>query len=195
MTEKNQNQERRKYYRIDDSVIFNYRIVHENQHDPDLPKHQQDASAAFEMADLFGQINQQMRTTLGRIGERSADIAAYLKNLDRKIDLLVEMNLFKEHQSSLQSRRKINLGAGGLSFGTDEKLKQGTLLAIDMILSTALTCLHLTGRVIMVTKGTDNDYPYRISIGFTDISDIEEDQIIKHTLRLQSEQLRANKSK
>lgn len=185
MIENNKNQERRQYYRIDDSVIFNYRIIHD--------KHDEPVPAAFEMIELFGQINQQMRAALGRISERSVDIASYLKNLDRKIDLLIEMNLFKENQSSLQPHRQINLGAGGLSFATDEKLKQGTLLAIDMVLSTDLSCLHLSGRVIMVSNATDSDYPYRISVGFTDISSIEEDQIIKHTMRLQSEQLRAKK--
>ncbi|MCU7939075.1 MAG: hypothetical protein KZQ64_06950 [gamma proteobacterium symbiont of Bathyaustriella thionipta] len=64
---------------------------------------------------------------------------------------------------------------------------------MDMILSTDLLCLHLTGRVIQVSNDKEGDYPYRISVGFTDISESEVDQIIKHIMRLQSGQLRAKR--
>jgi len=67
------------------------------------------------------------------------------------------------------------------------------LLTMKMILSTDLLCLHLSGCVIHVSNHQDGDYPYRISVGFTDISDAEVDQIIKHIMRLQSEQLRSRR--
>jgi len=149
------------------------------------------------LIELFGQMNQQMRVTLGRIGERSADIASYLKSLDNKIELLAEMNLFKENHDALGGRQKINLGAGGLSFDTsfdnNEKLKTGMLLVLDIILSTDLTCLHLTGEVIKVQANDDSNSAYNIAIVFKDISAIEEDKIIKHIMNLQSEQLRAKR--
>jgi len=187
MNENNQPVERRQYYRINDNIIFNYRIV---QKENDVSEQNKKVSAAFEMIELFGQMNQQMRVTLGRIGEKSADIASYLKSLDSKIELLAEMNLFKEDQSILKARQEVNLGAGGLSFMTEEPLENGMLLAIDIILSTDLTCLHLTGQVVKVTDEKNSKPPYNISIAFTDITDFEEDKIIKHIMHLQSERLR-----
>ncbi len=191
-----QSNERRQYYRIDDSAIFSYHLL---TADNEKKKHKVAAEAdkkvstAFEMIELFGQMNQQMSVALGRISENSADIATYLKGLDNKIELLAQMYLFKDNASELEPQREINLGAGGMAFGSDEKLKQGTLLALDMILSTDLLCLHLTGRVIQVSHDKTGQYPYRISIGFVDISDVEVDQVIKHIMRLQSEQLRAKR--
>ncbi len=138
-------------------------------------------------------MNQQMSASLGRISDHSADVATYLKGLDNKIELLAQMYLFKDKQTDLEPHRQINLGAGGLAFGSDEKLKQGTLIAMDMILSTDLLCLHLTGRVIQISNEKNGDFPYRISVGFVDISDNEVDQIIKHIMRLQAEQLRAKR--
>ena len=190
MSESNQPDERRQYYRIDDSAIFTYRVIDKEE---DILQTDQKVSAAFEMIELFGQMNQQMRGTLGRITEHSADIASYLKSLDSKIELLAQMSLFKDNQSGLEPRRQINLGAGGLAFGSDEKLKQGTLIAMDMILSTDLLCLHLSGGVIQVSEQKDGDYPYRVSVGFTDITESEVDLIIKHIMRIQSEQLRAKR--
>ncbi len=187
-----QTDERRQYYRIDDSAIFSYHVIKkelENKPVDDSKK----ISTAFEMIELFGQMNQQMSVALGRISDHSADIATYLKGLDNKVELLAQMYLFKDSGSDLEPQRQINLGAGGLAFGSDEKLKQGTLIAMDMILSTDLLCLHLTGRVIQVSSEKNGDFPYRISIGFVDISDVEVDQIIKHIMRLQSEQLRAKR--
>lgn len=186
----NQSNERRQYYRIDDSAIFTYRVVDKKQ---DILDMDNPVSAAFEMIELFGQMNQQMRATLGRISESSPDIASYLKSLDNKIEMLAQMSLFKDHKSGLEPRRQINLGAGGVAFGLDEKIKQGTLLSMDMILSTDLLCLHLMGRVIQVSNEHQGDYPYRISVGFVDITDSQVDQIIKHIMRLQSEQLRAKR--
>jgi len=196
MSDYNNSNERRQYYRIDDSAIFSYRVLDpESEQQPaqgqeDLESSKK-MSAAFEMIELFGHMNQQMSVTLGRISEGSADIASYLKSLDNKIEMLAQMCLFNDEQSSLEPRREINLGAGGLAFGTDEKLKQGTLIAMDLILATDLLCLHLTGRVIQVSNQKEGDYPYRVSVGFTDISETEVDQISKHIMRLQSEQLRS----
>jgi len=182
-----QPNERREYYRIDDSAIFSYHVLNQEKTDTE------NVSTAFEMIELFGQMNQQMSAALGRISENSSDIATYLKGLDNKVELLAQMYLFKDNKHSLEPRRQINLSAGGLAFGSDEKLKQGTLIAMDMILSTDLLCLHLTGRVIQISNEQLGDYPYRISVGFVDISDVEVDQIIKHIMRMQSEQLRAKR--
>lgn len=190
MNQNTQITERRQYYRINDNVIFNYRII---QDDEKETEHDNKVSAAFEMIELFGQMNQQMRVTLGRISEKSVDIASYLKNLDNKVELLAEMSLFKENQTAPGLRQKINLGAGGLSFCTDDNFQTGTLLAIDMILSTDLICLHLTGSVVEVLDDSSGEYSSKILISFVNISDIEEDNIVKHIMHLQSEQLRTRK--
>ena len=192
MTTNVQPNERRQYYRIDYSAIFSYHVLKKERSDDDQNEIEK-VSTAFEMIELFGQMNQQMSVALGRISDHSADVATYLKGLDNKIELLAQMYLFKDNQSSLEPRRQINLGAGGLAFGSDEKLKQGTLIAMDMILSTDLLCLHLTGRVIQISNEKNGDFPYRISVGFVEISDAEVDQIIKHIMRLQAELLRAKR--
>ncbi len=183
-----QPNERRQYYRIDDNAIFSYHVLNKEKNDTE------NVSTAFEMIELLGQMNQQMSAALGRISENSTDIATYLKGLDNKVELLAQMYLFKDNKHSLEPRRQINLSAGGLAFGSDEKLKQGTLIAMDMILSTDLLCLHMTGRVIQISNEQLGDYPYRISVGFVDFSDVEVDQIIKHIMRMQSEQLRAKRA-
>ena len=190
MNQDNQNSERRQYYRIDDHVIFTYRVL---KKDSDVSELDKKGSAAFEMIELFGQMNQQMRVTLGRISEKSADIASYLKSLDNKIELLAELNLFKESQSSHGLRQKINIGAGGLSFSSNEDLKKGMFLSIDMILSTDLTCLHLTGKVVTVDTDKQDEDSHHVSIAFSDISDVQEDNIVKHIMHMQSEQLRAKR--
>jgi len=155
MNTNTQANERRQYYRINDSAIFSYYVLKDNMLNDEQDKEQlgdEKLSTAFEMIELFGQMNQQMSVALGRISEHSADIATYLKGLDNKIELLAKMHLFQDKQSELEPQRQINLGAGGLAFGSDEKLKQGTLIAMDMILSTDLLCLHLTGRVIQISQ-------------------------------------------
>ncbi len=192
MSETNNINERRQYYRIDDSVIFSFSIVNENTLHRDLDEGTTE-SDSFEMMERFAQMNQQMKVSLGRICELSPETASYLKNLDNKIELLAQMCLFKEQDSDLGTRRQINLGAGGLAFGHDEKLKQGSLLSMNLILSTDLLCLRLKGRVLQVSSQKEDNYPYRISVGFVDISAQEVDQIIRHIMRLQSEQLRAKK--
>ena len=189
--------DRRQYYRIDDKAIFSYSIVNENTVNENAPDSNDsedlNQSGALEIIELFGHMNQQMKATLGRICEHSPDIASYLRSLDNKLELLVQMCLLKDQKSPLESRREINLGAGGLAFGNDEKLSQGTLLKMNLILSSDLLCLRLKGRVLQVSRQKAGHYPYRISVGFVDISDNEVDQIIRHIMRQQSEQLRAQR--
>ncbi len=110
--------DRRQYYRIDDNAIFSYSIIDENTlHSNDLEDLNQ--SSAFEIIELFGHMNQQMKATLGRICEHSPDIVSYLRNLDNKVELLAQICLLQDQKSPLESRREINLGAGGLAFGND----------------------------------------------------------------------------
>ncbi|MCU7939631.1 MAG: hypothetical protein KZQ64_04290 [gamma proteobacterium symbiont of Bathyaustriella thionipta] len=123
MSNHNEARERREYYRIDDSAIFTYQVL-DNKSSKDELKSDKKVSAAFEMIELFSQMNQQMSVALGRISENSADIASYLKGLDNKIELLAQIHLFKENESNLEQRRQINLGAGGIAFGSNTKHKQ-----------------------------------------------------------------------
>ncbi len=189
MSSENYTDERRQYYRIDDSAIFSYRKLPEG-----VLADQKASSNTFEMVELFSQINRQMSTSLGRICDHSADIASYLKGMDKKIELLVQMYLFNDTPLTNGSRRQLNLGAGGLAFGTDEKLEQDTLIAMDLILSTDLLCLHLTGKVLNISDNESGDFAYRASVSFTNISDIEADQIMKHIMRIQAERLRLEKN-
>jgi hypothetical protein len=189
MSSENYTDERRQYYRIDDSAIFSYRKLD----DGILENHKQ-SSNTFEIVEIFSQINRQMSTSLGRICEHSADVASYLKGMDKKIELLVQMYLFNDDPLNNSSHRQLNIGAGGLAFGTDEKLEQDTLIAMDLILSTDLLCLHLTGNVIHISDNDSRDFAYRASVSFTNISDIEADQIMKHIMRIQAERLRLEKN-
>jgi len=189
MAKKDSSQpERREYYRIEESILMAYSILDSNDESNLVDK----ADSSYEILSEFANVSTQMKTTLGRISERSADVASCLKSLDTKINLLAQVILVNGEEQNL-SRHDINISAGGLAFNTNESLDTDILLKIKLILPPDLSILILKGKVVSCIRQDNFQYPYQVSIEFTNLSDTDQDTIARHIMRLQAQQLRQRK--
>lgn len=184
--------ERRRFFRIDDTVNLSYRILTAEELPQRLEQLKKGAVSDFSVMGGLTLINQQMSAHLHRIEAAYPDVAAYLKALDKKVELIGLALLHQAAGISDQQTVPVNISAGGISFASNEDLQQGTMLELKVLLLPSMTGILAFGEVVGSERNDDPDagHPYLLRIDFTHIRDADQDVLIRHLLRRQGDMLR-----
>jgi len=185
--------ERREYYRFDETLMMSYSIIaatDDNQNNKEQFANKQ----AKVLINEFSSMTQQIKVSLGRLNNRSPEITSCFKILDAKINLLAQTVLYQDKENSLK-RHQANISAGGISFAVEKNIPVDTQLLLQLVLPPELNVLHVKARVVTCNENKSDDLPYIVSTQFIETNDITEDIIVRHIMHRQSDQLRAKKEK
>ncbi|MEJ2395934.1 MAG: PilZ domain-containing protein [Candidatus Thiodiazotropha sp.] len=182
--------ERREFFRIDDSIRVNYRVIDASSVPVDIDERV--SNDRFSVMTRLQGISQHLSAAFHRIEQRDPDVADYLKALDEKINLLGQSFLAEEKELLGQPSQSVNLSAGGLAMDVAEQLATGDRVEIKLLLLPSYTGVLAYGEVVAVDDNPqpDDGYPYHVRINFTLIRNIDQDALIRHILRRQGEMLR-----
>ncbi|MEW8508499.1 MAG: PilZ domain-containing protein [Candidatus Thiodiazotropha sp.] len=188
--------ERREFFRIDDSIQVSYRVIAQNEL-PESIDEQLQGTDRFTVMTRLQTISQHLSAPLHRIEQRDPDIADYLKALDEKINLLGQSFLADENELLNRPSRRVNLSAGGLAMDITEELTLGALVEIKLLLLPSYTGIIAYGEVVGIerTTGGDTAYPYHTRINFGLIRNSDQDALIRHITRRQGEMLRQRRER
>jgi hypothetical protein len=182
--------ERREYYRFDETLIMNYSII---TADNKLGNKEQFANQqAKALINEFSSMTQQIKMSLSRMNNRSPELSSCFKILDTKINLLAQTILYQDKENSLM-HHKANISAGGISFAVEQNIPANTELMLQLVLPPELNILNVKAKVIKCNVNKNDDFAYRLSTQFIETNDITEDIIVRHIMHRQSDQLRAKK--
>jgi hypothetical protein len=186
--------ERRSYFRIDDLIRLSLRRVPPEELQDRLDRLDHDLAGNFTVLSSLAAITAQMSLGLRRIENRDPDLAAYLRAIDQKIEVIGRAFIAQEPELVAESATPVNLSAGGMCVGVDEPFEAGTDLEIRMLLFPSFTGLMIYGRVIESSPVTDEEpavrYRHVARIEFSHIREQDRELLIRHLLRRQSDQLR-----
>ncbi len=185
--------ERRGYFRIDDRVKLSYRSISEEELPELIGRLKTGAGSNFTVMSSFTSMSQQMVVQLRRIEGSSPDVAACIKILDRKLNILGRAFLVQEDAVSNQPSKAVNISAGGISFNSAEFYEEGTALELKLLLLPDMTGMMVYGEVIACSEVEDaeeTDEPYSLQISFPNIREPDRDLLIRHILKRQGEWLR-----
>ena len=188
------NEDRREYFRVNDSVRVSIRPVSEEQLDTLRQRMQQNFADGFTvMSSLIG-ISAEMAVSMRRIENSDPDVAAYLKALDRKIDVLGRAFISQESELLEEPAHPVNLSGGGMGILLNDCYQPGQVLEIKMLLFPSFTGVLMYGTVIdcepIDERDRDSGYSYRMRLAFTHMREQDRDLLIRHVLRCQSNELR-----
>ncbi|MBT2989986.1 MAG: hypothetical protein B6D72_14445 [gamma proteobacterium symbiont of Ctena orbiculata] len=188
--------ERREFFRIDDSIQVSYRVITRNEL-PSSIDEQLQGTDRFTVMTRLQTISQHLSAPLHRIEQRDPDIADYLKALDEKINLLGQSFLADENELLNRPSSTVNLSAGGLAMDITEMLEVGELVELKLLLLPSYTGIIAYGDVVGIeeTTGSDTAYPYHTRINFNLIRSSDQDALIRHITRRQGEMLRLRREK
>ena len=198
MTEQNlqkpKGKERRSYFRIDDNVRMSLRRIAPEELEARLERLEHDLAGNFTVLSSLAAITAQMTAGLRRIENRDSDLAAYLRAIDQKIEVIGRAFIAAEPELISEAAVPVNLSAGGMCAGVEEHFEPGTDIEIRLLLFPSFTGLMIYGNVIECGPA-DVDHPsgkYQevARIEFTHIREQDRELLIRHLLRRQSDQLR-----
>lgn len=184
--------ERRDYYRIEDSAFLDYRIIPSEQLADTLSIFDQGATDYFNLNHNYLENEKIMTDSLARIHNDFPVIAAYLEALDRKINLLVPLFRSKNDEIETYPTRRINLSGGGIAFDAEQEIYLGAAVEIKLVLFPRYNGILAYGTVVYCVpiEQPQNNFAWRVALNFSHIREIDRDLIIRHVLQHQAAQLR-----
>jgi len=187
-----QQDERREYFRIDDSLRLSYREI-----DPDTLKRRIEALERGQEGDFtvlsgLAAVTQEMAGTLHRIESAQRDIAAYLKSIDRKIELLGRAFLARNSELFEQPVQSVNLSATGISFEVEASLPAGTPLELRILLTPSYSGILCYAEVIACEADGEGEREgrYHLRTRFLHLREPDRDLLIQHVIQRQGEAIR-----
>lgn len=188
--------ERRRYFRIDDSALINYRLVALQ----DLASVRAEITAHMLHTDNLREACQSLDTRLTELGpalrRESRAIAEAIDLLNRKLNLLTSVFSLESAPAAGRNSHEhqpaaINLSGGGLAIRATQGLTPDTWLAIDLVLLPGNKLVRTLGRVVDCRACHGG---FAIGVEFDGLREEDRDSVISHVLRKQAEMLRRQRS-
>ena len=193
-----QDRDRREFFRIDDAVRVSLRRVPRDELDQRLERQEQVADGSFTVMAGLAAISSRTALYLRRVEHELPDVAAYLKGIDQKLELLGRAVLAQDTGSLADQVNAVNLSAGGMSLDAAESFGPNTPVEIRLLLFPSYTGLLIYGEVVgsepLPGAEQHDGLQYRVRVEFTHIRDQDRDILIRHILRRQGDELRSRRS-
>lgn len=190
--------ERRSFFRVDDTVRLSLKRVPAAELERRLDRLEHDLAGNFTVMSSLAAITAQMTVGLRRIENRDPDLAAYLRAIDQKIEIIGRAFLAQEPELAAEKALPVNLSAGGMCVGVDDCFDAGTHVEIRMLLFPSFTGLLIYGTVVECrtadAEAAADGYRHLVRIEFTHIREQDRELLIRHLLRRQSNQLREDRA-
>lgn len=186
--------DRRQFFRVDDSIRVNICTLSEPEAHARRTQGLADAPHSFTLMSSLSAISAQTAINLRRIENHDPDIAAYLRAIDQKIEVLGRAFLNQEPELMGIPARSVNLSAGGMALDVQQSYAPGTSVEVKMLLFPSFSGLLTLGRVIgcvpIPPAQMHEDYAFNLRIEFDAMSDTDCDILMRHIVRRQSDALR-----
>jgi hypothetical protein len=193
-----QGAERRNFFRLDDTVRLTLRVVPTDELEDCLDRLDHGLAGNFTVMSGIASISAEMTLGLRRIEKRDPELAAYLRAVDRKIELIGRALIAHEPELSAEQAVPVNLSAGGMCIGVDQAFAPGSLIEVRMLLLPSLSGLVIYGNVVessaVAAEQTGGRFGHLTRIEFTHIREQDRELLIRHLLRRQSAQLRGQQA-
>lgn len=190
-----ENQERRRFFRIEDTVNLFYKVIDEETVS-ELSYVSDDVLSNSSLAAVLDAISQEARIIGFRLEKREPEIFEYLKLMDAKINMVAQAVMMQGNQFGEHDTRDVNISASGLAFHTDEELKAGQFLEIKMMLTSCMAVIVVYAKVVYSLYDEDNEEsPYHVGVDYINMKDEDRELLIKHVVKKQMQQIRESKQR
>lgn len=192
--------ERRRFYRIDDNVVFKFRRFEEAEYETVIARIRSNGAAFLEVQSSLSLIEARLELVLADISTPLPEIGEALRLMNRKLNLLSNVRHMQDGDQHPEFEdviptHEINLSASGLAFRAGEMHQIGEMLEIDLLLFPDFHAVTAVGRVVgcREVESREPEERYLIAVDFDYVSQSDREQIIHHVLNRQSRELKAKR--
>lgn len=172
------------YFSVVHDITVNYKVL-----DSGLPsEHDFIASIPepFLLAGEMGNLNMSALRALNRIGELADELANYLQQQARKIDLLLHYVL-RQQDNAEHRQYTLSYGGAGLCLQSPRALPLLAIVELKVFLAENEGAVYCLGQVISAAQQEDG---WQIKVVFRRIRDQDRELIVRASLHQQSRQLK-----
>lgn len=188
----NESPERRRFFRVNDSVSLSYQLIDAATVDLGL-KAAESISNEFSLAATLELLSQDAARIMQHLQTQSPQFLELYQVLDAKINAIAQAVMYLDNNANAKRCQHVNLSAAGLAFQQQEVLEIGQNLAIQLYLPGALAQIFIYARVVNC-KPVDATKEQLICVDFTHVREEDQELLIKHVVRTQWQQLRESKA-
>ena len=179
------NDERRRYFRIDETVGITYQRVTNGE----LPE-QKEESFAPDILTLVSEHDRRIEQLIYEISDENPKIGELIMIFNQKVERIVNQLVLK---SGLVNRiahrvREVNISACGIGFINDESINVGERLRMEITLFPDDSKIQTLARVISC-EPTEGGKTYYWRLDFYSMNNAAQERLIQHIVRSQSHQL------
>ncbi len=194
--------ERRRFYRINDSVILNYQPFPEDQLDERIAHFTMLGSQHRLLQSSLTGLELRLEFLLDEISEPLPEIAEALKIINRKLGILSHLGesgpdaaLGLRTAADTVPTQQVNLSGSGLAFHSPTELSLGETMEIEFVLFPEYYNVKAIGKVVACRErnGVDPDQKFEIAVDFVYLKEEDQEFIVAHVLRKQGEEIKRQK--
>ena len=188
--------ERREYFRIDDEVALDYRLIGEGEAEQLREKIKSRVVDRFTVASSFTATSRQMTHVIHKVQNQSPELARCLQAIDQKLNMIAQLFVSEEMDLHEQSTREVNLSAGGISFRSQQKIRIDSLLELRMVLFPSLVGILTVSRAVQCERVNDANlkFPWQISVVYEHLRESDRELLVRHIMSKETQQLRSRRS-
>ncbi len=127
------DQDRRQFYRIEQPVVIDYKVVSRDEIAGSSQPYQFNVSPYFLLQSQLAEIDSESQHLIYKIGESTPHLATYLQQLNKKLDLIARTIAGSDLDLENSKPQTINLSEGGLSFFINEAIAVESYLALKLV--------------------------------------------------------------
>ncbi|MBV2128432.1 PilZ domain-containing protein [Arsukibacterium indicum] len=172
------------YFSVEHDIVVNCKVLN----DP-LPSEQTFISSIpepFLLAGEMGSLNMSALRSLNRIGELADELANYLQQQARKIDLLLHYVL-RQQDNAEHRQVTLSYGGAGLCLQSEQHIPPLSVVELKVFLAENEGAIYCLGQVISAEQAGTG---WQIKVVFRRIRDQDRELIVRASLHQQSRQLK-----
>jgi len=188
--------ERREYFRIDDEIALDYRLINEDEADQLLVKIQSRQVDRFTAASSFAATTRQLTHVMHKVQTQSPELARCLQAIDQKLNMVAQLFVTEDMDLNEQQTREVNLSAGGVAFRAQHEIGMDSLLELRMVLFPSLLGILTVSRVIHCERVNDDNrqFPWQVAVNYEYMRESDREHLVRHIMTKETQQLRVDRS-
>lgn len=182
------SEERRRYFRIDDELIFDWRVIDTQEKQRRTVQLQMNQIDFPDPDRFYLMLESDLNMVIQNLKVHNQECAKALELLNRKLNLIassqkigMRVHLFDKVP------QKVNISACGVAFKTDQALQLGQSVLIEMLLMPQKVYIQCLGEV-MACDQLDKD-EYQVNVDFDVLREEDKEQLIQHIVQKEMGQL------
>lgn len=144
----------------------------------------------FQIASELSSIDTKALRPLRGLGEHAIELADFLNQQSRKIDLMMSL-ILQQHATQEDTYHSLEFGGGGIIIQCPTEWTIGSIAELKLFLREEASAIFCFAEVIACKLEDDK---YHVSLIFTRIREEDQDLLVKASLHLQAANLRKRKT-